>query len=96
MAAFGVKSLFSFNGSYEERVVLYVALSAREALAQAEQDAEVYARPNGRLIGMIDSFEIFENEDISPVMHGREIYSKVVRNTDEREDVIIKIHFGRA
>lgn len=62
MEWFGVRCIIQLaEGAYEERVTLWKAADADEALARAEAEAVDYAADNdGTYLGLVQGFELFD------------------------------------
>jgi len=59
---------------YEERIVVFRAESIEEAFSKAKKEAEQYEYESGfEWIGQLDSYHIFDPEEIS---EGREVWSE--------------------
>jgi hypothetical protein len=74
--------------SYEERITLWRASSADEAIFRAEQEAREYAETVGsEHLGLAQSYHLFEDPD-----DGLEVFS-LVRNSDLAPDDYINRFF---
>ena len=74
---------------YEERITIWRANSADEAIAKAEAEAEDYAgaiiEAPSEFLGLSQSFELFDNPD----MDGAEVFSLLRRSTLEPDDYLL-------
>ena len=89
---FAVRCLFEYGAgathTYEERVTLWRAVSAQEAIGRAEREAEEYvAGTRDTYLGLAQSFHLFE-----PPADGREVFS-LMRVSDLMPDQYLKTFF---
>ena len=77
MTWFSVRCIFGLAESmYEERITIWQAESADQAIEFAEVDAEESAKGIGRYLGLAQSFDMFAEPDV-----GAEIFS-LIRTSD--------------
>jgi hypothetical protein len=73
---------------YEERITIWRASSAEEAIAKAEAEAEAYAatieEAPGEFLGLSQSYELFDN----PETEGAEVFSLLRRSVLEPDDYL--------
>lgn len=85
MKWFGVRCIIRLTeGAYEERVTLWKAPDADEALARAEAEAIDYAADNdGTYLGLAQGFELFDEPG-----DGAEVFSLTRRSDLEPDDYL--------
>jgi hypothetical protein len=73
---------------YEERITLWRASSADEAIAKAEAEAETYAstidEAPGEFLGLAQSYELFDRPDVD----GAEAFSLIRRSFLDPDDYL--------
>ena len=73
--------------NYEERITLWRAASAEEAIAKAETEAEAYAstieEAPGEFLGLAQSYELFDSPE-----DGAEIFSLIRRSLLESDEYL--------
>lgn len=74
--------------NYEERITLWRADSADEAIAKAEAEAEAYAaaieEAPDEYLGLAQSYELFDN----PELHGAEAFSLIRHSLLDPDDYL--------
>jgi hypothetical protein len=90
MGWFAVRHVTQNADSFEERITLWEAASADEAIERAEKEAAEYVAMIGepeRLLDLFQSFELFE-----PPADGREVFS-LIRDSDLTADEYVDAFF---
>jgi len=89
---YAVRCVFEYGEgqphTYEERVTLWLAGSAEEAIDRAESEAVEFAEPTGTYLGLAQSFHLF-----SGLEDGVEVFS-LMRDSDLGPDEYISRFFA--
>lgn len=88
---FGVRAIYLFGKKkggtniFEERIVVFSAHTANEALRKAEQEADRYARQNQ--MQRHPYLEAYE-QDGDPLIDGYEVWSQLFESTENLESFV--------
>ena len=85
MEWFAVRHLIQHEGSFEERITVWSAASADEAIAKAEAEATEHAR----LLGGSRTLSLFQTYELpGPPVEGAEIFSLIRRSALGAEEYV--------
>lgn len=90
MGWFSVRHVIQNNDSFEERITLWEASSADEAIAKAETEAAEHVAMLGEPFKLLDLFQGFEL--FSPLGDGVEVFS-LIRDSDLDADEYVDSFF---
>lgn len=93
---FAVRTIFRHevdgeSATFEERISLYMAVSAEDALDQAKQESQNYLSMNEGFL-QIKRLGVFELGHGDPDLHGREIWSHLSQGPADPEQFYQERH----